>query len=79
MLFLFSGVSINIGPLSFTTINLDREFIQENMGFVARYVWVTIGLSSVSITLATILAVLTALGRLSSIPRSMHWPRSTSR
>jgi polar amino acid transport system permease protein len=38
------------------------------MGFVAKGVWVTIALSLASIIFATILAVLTALGRLSSFP-----------
>jgi len=68
LLFLFGGITISIGPISFTTIHLDRAFIQENMGFVAKGVWVTIGLSIVSITFATTLAVLTALGRLSTFP-----------
>jgi polar amino acid transport system permease protein len=68
LLFLFSDVSINIGPLHLNTIHLDREFIQENIGFVAKGVWMTIKLSVVSIILATILAILTALGRLSSFP-----------
>jgi polar amino acid transport system permease protein len=68
LLFLFGGVTLRLGPLSFSTIQLDREFIQDNMGFVAKGIWVTLELSLVSISLATILAVLTALGRLSSIP-----------
>jgi len=68
LLFIFSGVTVSLGPLSFTTIHLDRAFMQENIGFVAKGIWVTLGLSIVSITLATILAVLTALGRLSSFP-----------
>jgi polar amino acid transport system permease protein len=68
LLFLFSDFSIDIGRFHFETIHLDRAFIQENIGFVAKGVWVTIALSLVSIILATILAILTALGRLSSIP-----------
>lgn len=68
LLFLFSGATFNIGSLSVSTIQLDRDFIRANIGFVAKGVWVTIALSLASIIIATILAVLTALGRLSSFP-----------
>lgn len=67
LLILFSGVSISIGPLHLRTIHLDQTFIQDNWSFIAKGVWVTIKLSLVSITIATILAILTALGRLSHI------------
>ena len=61
-------MTINLGPLHFKTIHLDRAFIQDNWDFIAKGVWVTIALSLVSIIIATILAVLTALGRLSTFP-----------
>jgi polar amino acid transport system permease protein len=54
--------------LGIRTINLDFEFIRENIGFIAEGIPQTLLLSFVSITLATILALLTALGRLSTIP-----------
>jgi len=66
--FLFSGVRISLGSFSFKTIHLDQAFIRENIPFIARGVWVTIGISALSILLATILALLAALGRLSKFP-----------
>lgn len=64
LLYLFSGQSV----LGIRTINLDFEFIRENIGFIAEGIPQTLLLSFVSITLATILALLTALGRLSTVP-----------
>jgi polar amino acid transport system permease protein len=64
LLYLFSGQSV----LGIRTINLDFEFIRENIGFIAEGIPQTLLLSFVSITLATVLALLTALGRLSTIP-----------
>lgn len=64
LLYLFSGQSF----LGIRTIHLDFEFIRENIGFIAEGIPQTLLLSFVSITLATILALLTALGRLSTIP-----------
>ena len=64
LLYLFSGESF----LGIRTIRLDFEFIRENIGFIAEGIPQTLLLSFVSITLATILALLTALGRLSTIP-----------
>jgi polar amino acid transport system permease protein len=64
LLYLFSGQSV----LGIRTIKLDFEFIRENIGFIAEGIPQTLLLSFVSITLATILALLTALGRLSTIP-----------
>jgi polar amino acid transport system permease protein len=66
--FLFSGVDVNIGFIHIKTIKLDSVFIQENMGFIASGVGVTVGISVLSILLATILALLAALGRLSKFP-----------
>ena len=68
LLYLFSGTSLSVGGIQLKTIKLDREFIQENLSFVASGAGVTIGISSLSIALATILALLAALGRLSKFP-----------
>jgi polar amino acid transport system permease protein len=68
LLYLFSGTSLSIGGIQLKTIRLDRSFIQENLTFVASGAGVTIGISFLSIALATILALLAALGRLSKFP-----------
>lgn len=68
LIFLFSGISVTIGGNTFKTIHLDTDFIKDNVGFIASGVGVTIGISLLSILLATILALLAALGRLSRIP-----------
>ena len=64
LMVLFSGQSF----LGLRTITLDFEFIRQNIGFIAEGIPQTLLLSFVSILLATFLALLTALGRLSSIP-----------
>jgi polar amino acid transport system permease protein len=64
LLYLFSGQSF----LGIRTIRLDYEFIRNNIGFIAAGVPQTLLLSLVSITLATFLGLLAALGRLSTIP-----------
>jgi polar amino acid transport system permease protein len=61
---LFSGQSF----LGIRTITLDFEFIRENLSFIAQGIPQTLLLSFVSIVLATVLALLAALGRLSTIP-----------
>ena len=66
--FLFSGIRISLGDFSFKTIHLDQVFIRENIPFITRGVWATIGISILSILFATILALLAALGRLSKFP-----------
>ena len=68
LIFLFSGIEFSIGSAHFSTIQLDTEFIKENIGFIASGIGVTIGISILSILLATILALLSALGRLSKFP-----------
>ena len=68
LLYLFSGTDLSIGGIQLKTIQLDSEFIQENLKFVASGAGVTIGISLLSIALATILALLAALGRLSKFP-----------
>ena len=64
LIYLFSGQNI----LGIRTIRLDYEFIQNNMLFIAGGIWQTLLVSVLSITLATVLALLAALGRLSTIP-----------
>ncbi|HSL43877.1 MAG TPA: amino acid ABC transporter permease [Anaerolineales bacterium] len=64
LLFLFSGQDF----LGIRTINLDFEFIRENIGFIAGGIPQTLLVSFLSITLATVLALFAALGRLSTIP-----------
>lgn len=68
IIFLFSGTNFNLGGIHIKTIKLDGVFIRSNMGFIASGVGVTIGISVLSIILATILALLAALGRLSKFP-----------
>ncbi len=58
----------SIPGLNITTIGLDWEFIQTWAPFISEGVWQTIGISALSIVCATLLALLAALGRLSSFP-----------
>ena len=53
LLYLFSGISLSFGGIHFKTIQLDRAFIQENLSFVASGAGVTIGISLLSILLAS--------------------------
>ncbi len=64
IIFLFSGQNF----LGIKTIQLDGEFIRNNIGFIGGGLWETIRISIFSIILATILALLAALGRLSTFP-----------
>lgn len=68
LLYLFSGTSLSLAGIQLRTIELDSEFIRENMAFVASGAGVTIIISGLSILLATSLALLAALGRLSTFP-----------
>ena len=68
LFYLFSGSALSLGGIQLKTIQLDSEFIQDNLTFVASGAGVTIGISLLSIALATILALLAALGRLSKFP-----------
>jgi len=68
LFFLFSGTSFSIAGVEIKTIQVDSEFIKKNFAFVASGIGVTIGISVLSISLATILALLAALGRLSTFP-----------
>ena len=64
LVYLFSGQNF----LGIKTIQIDFEFIRNNMFFIAGGLGETLLVSVLSITLATILALLAALGRLSTIP-----------
>lgn len=64
LLYLFSGQSF----LGTKTVALDYEFIRNNIGFIAEGIPQTLLVSFLSISLATVLALLAALGRLSTIP-----------
>ena len=64
LIYLFSGQSF----LGFETIELNLEFIQKNFLFIAGGLWQTLLVSLLSITLAIFLALVAALGRLSSFP-----------
>lgn len=68
LVFLFSGQEITLGSLSLHTITLDGEFIRENILFIARGIGQTLEISVLSISLAILLALFAALGRLSKNP-----------
>lgn len=64
IIFLFSGQTI----FGIQTIQLDGEFIRDNLSFIAGGIPQTIYISILSMLLATVLALLAALGRLSTVP-----------
>ncbi len=64
LVYMFSGQSF----LGLNTIQLDFDFIRKNLSFIAGGLGQTLLVSFLSITLATILALLAALGRLSKFP-----------
>lgn len=64
----FSGLEFTFLGIEFSTISLDWEFIWERMPFIFGGVGLTILLSILSISLASILALLGGLGRLSKYP-----------
>ena len=66
LLAIFSGKG-NL-PFGIKGIQLDTAFISENAPFIARGIGATIGISIMSIILATLLALFAALGRLSTFP-----------
>jgi polar amino acid transport system permease protein len=69
LVFLFSGQEFSVGGFTvLKTISIDSEFIRENMLFIAGGIPETIKISVLSIILAVILALLAALGRLSTFP-----------
>jgi len=52
--------------LALMLLNFDPQYVRDHFGFVLQGLWVTIQLALISITFATILALLGALGRLST-------------
>ena len=68
LLFLFSGLKINVFGLKIKTIDLDLEFIKRSGPDIGQGVVLTMTLSIASIALASLLALLSALGRMSRIP-----------
>lgn len=66
LLVIFSGEG-NL-PFGIKGIQLDTAFLSENWSFIAGGITQTIGISILSILLATLLALLAALGRLSTFP-----------
>jgi polar amino acid transport system permease protein len=64
LLYMFSGQNF----LGIKTIQLDTEFIRNNLAFIARGINDTLLVSALSIMLAMVLALLAALGRLSTVP-----------
>lgn len=64
LVYLFSGQSF----LGFRAIALNMDFIRKNLEFIAGGVWQTLLVSFLSISLAIILALIAALGRLSKFP-----------
>jgi polar amino acid transport system permease protein len=64
LIYLFSGQEF----LGINTIKLDMEFIRKNIMFIARGIDDTLKVSLLSIMLAMVLALLAALGRLSTFP-----------
>ena len=68
LVFAFSGQSITIGSKTFSGIQIDTQFMRDNLAFIAGGLGETIRISLMSIALAMILALLAALGRLSTFP-----------
>jgi polar amino acid transport system permease protein len=64
----FSGQSLTIGSTTYHGIKVDTEFIVKNLSFIAGGLGETIRISLLSILLAMTLALLAALGRLSTFP-----------
>jgi polar amino acid transport system permease protein len=67
LVFFFSGVTISLGPITINTIQLDTQFMQTWAPFISKGVPITLFIAFVSIIGASILALLSALGRLSGI------------
>lgn len=64
---MFGGVSIKLGPLEFETIKLDGDFIARAAPIISEGAAQTLIISVLSILFASVLALLTALARLSRI------------
>ncbi|MAU01310.1 MAG: hypothetical protein CL608_29570 [Anaerolineaceae bacterium] len=68
LIFAFSGWEFTVFGIEFSVISLDWDFIWERVPFIFGGVGLTILLSILSIALASVLALLGALGRLSKSP-----------
>ena len=68
LVFLFSGQNLQVGSWTFKTIELDTQFMLNEIDFIALGLGETLRISVLSILLAMALALLAALGRLSSFP-----------
>jgi polar amino acid transport system permease protein len=68
LVFVFSGQEVTLGSKTFSGIQIDTEFMVNNLAFIAGGLGETLRISVMSITLAMILALLAALGRLSTFP-----------
>lgn len=68
LVFTFSGQEIIIGSKTFSGIQIDTAFMASNLSFIAGGLGETIKISILSIALAMLLALLAALGRLSTFP-----------
>lgn len=62
---MFGGIKIQLGPLDFETIKLDGEFIARAAPIISEGAAQTLIISVLSIVFASVLALLTALARLS--------------
>jgi polar amino acid transport system permease protein len=62
---MFGGIKIQIGPLDFQTIQLDGDFIARAAPIISEGAATTLIISVLSILFASVLALLTALARLS--------------
>lgn len=67
LVFFFSGVHLQIGPIDIQTIQLDSDFINRAAPIISQGAVQTVVISVASILCASLLALLTALGRLSRI------------
>ncbi|HEY4690036.1 MAG TPA: amino acid ABC transporter permease [Anaerolineae bacterium] len=67
LVFIFSGQRVQIGPIDIQTIQLDAEFISRAAPVISQGALLTLEISLTSIFFASVLALLTALGRLSRI------------
>src|SRR3972149_2817467 len=67
LLFMFSSVTIQMGPIAIRTIQLDRAFIDKYWRYISEGAIETLRICFLSIFCASILALLAALGRLSRI------------
>jgi polar amino acid transport system permease protein len=68
LVFAFSGLEFTFLGIDFSTIALDWAFIRERTPFIFGGVGLTVLLSVLSISLASVLALLGGLGRLSKSP-----------